>query len=122
MLTLKDKEGNIIFDRNAKESTRNIALMNQTVKTSSVPSNRLQVQSEKETFIIKRNLSPMLAGLDNSSSQQRKGYKKSINKPNRVGIKRGFMSQTDSNKVFAKTKNHGHSNYIHDHSMLLPMN
>ena len=66
-LQLKDKDGNVIYG--GKESTRNIAAYNLTTKMSNTP--KLSTLQDGE-IIMKRNKSPMLAGLGDKPKKQKK--------------------------------------------------
>ena len=86
-LQLKDKDGNVIYG--GKESTRNIAAYNLTTKMSNMP--KLSTLQDGE-IIMKRNKSPMLAGLGDKTKKQKKKFAQQMN------IIRSSKSQTTSGK------------------------
>ena len=111
-LQLKDKDGNVIYG--GKESTRNIAAYNLTTKMSNTP--KLSTLQDGE-IIMKRNKSPMLAGLGDKTKKQKKKFTQQMN------IIRSSKSQTTSGKnAFIQVPKHDHSEYLHDDSLLLPLN
>ena len=115
-IQLRDRDGNVIYE-GGKDTVRNLAAMNQTMKTmktTSVPSSRMMVQADKDNKIIKRNKSPMLAGLHDSKKPMKLSNHKSVNK------KKAYMTFNKSNKLFAEGTKHDRSASLYNERLLLP--